>query len=683
MKKFLLISGAAALACMTVSARQLSADEALARLHNSGMQRARDLSTLSLLETGYNASGEKAYYVFTNDRQTLFVSADDIAVPLLGYTDEPLTTADNINPTLKWWLGEYAREMAYASANTGEAVSDNSRAKVSYRANRRNIAPLVSTKWNQDAPYNGMTPKINALIPTVTGCVATSTAQALNYWKYPATGTGSITYKWTYSTSTGNKSRDLTMDFGATTFDWDNMLDEYLKDGATKLYTTAQANAVALLMKAAGYSVQMSYSNSASGAQSVRIPGALIDYFGYDKGVRYPARDNYFLPEWEQMMYENLLNIGPIIYNGQGDEGGHSFIVDGYTTDGFFHLNWGWGGASDGYFMLSSLNPGELGIGGGSGGFNSSQDAVLNMRLPVEGSVEEVPFMTSTGTFKATLSGNSIVFSSGGFMNGGYRNASFQIGAQIQNLSTNRIITIEGGQQVFQIGYIYGNLTLALPAGLADGRYKVTLMYRNVSAGQTTYTPFSYNVETGTNNVVLVAKSGTYTLEAPVSQDLTNVVANVTDQNFQAGNIVTFTANIVNNNSSERDVLIQPMLLSESGTAGQLAIDLIGIVDRFNIGANKTVSHEFTFNVPASMTPGRYILGIVAVNTKTLMNSAIAYANVGEAGVDDITADSAQDADAPVRLFNLQGVEVGAENAAPGIYIERRGNQARKIVISE
>ena len=66
-----------------------------------------------------------------------------------------------------------------------------------------------------------------------------------------------------------------------------------------------------------------------------------------------------------------------MIFNGQGSGGGHSYIVDGYDSNGFLHVNWGWGGISDGYYNVSYMNPGDLGTGGGAGGFNEMQSIIV------------------------------------------------------------------------------------------------------------------------------------------------------------------------------------------------------------------------------------------------------------------------------------------------------------------
>ena len=54
----------------------------------------------------------------------------------------------------------------------------------------------------------------------------------------------------------------------------------------------------------------------------------------------------------------------PLLYTGYDTSGGHAFVFDGYDNQGNFHVNWGWGGSHDGYYMVGQLNPGEGGTGG-------------------------------------------------------------------------------------------------------------------------------------------------------------------------------------------------------------------------------------------------------------------------------------------------------------------------------
>ena len=127
-----------------------------------------------------------------------------------------------------------------------------------------------------------------------------------------------------------------------------------------------------------------------------------MDYFKYSKSIRYKYRD--YCPSWEfeEIIYNNLKEGLPVLYNGRGSAGGHSFVCDGYGGDHYFHFNWGWSGVSDGYFYLARLSPQTLGIGGAAGDFNSGQGISYNIR-PVKDGVDtgtpELPYFNCVGNF--------------------------------------------------------------------------------------------------------------------------------------------------------------------------------------------------------------------------------------------------------------------------------------------
>ena len=299
-------------------------------------------------------AGEAAVYVFNHGEGDgfLVLPADDCAPAVLGYSDSGSIVSDEAQMPdgLRYWLGTLADQIAWRNRNgNNQGFLFNGKTNGSkhvhadrqepgidkVRTDREPIAPLCATRWNQGAPYYNRCP-IQNKERCYTGCVATAMAQAMKYHNWPETGEGSNSYGW--------NNYNLSMNFAETTFEWGKMLDNYTEGN----YSDDEAYAVATLMRACGISVNMGYSPSGSGALSSAIAGALGSYFKYDKSVRYEKRDFYSLNDWEDMIYNSLKNYGPVIYNGQSYEGGHSFICDGYDKDGYFHFNWGWGGMSDG-----------------------------------------------------------------------------------------------------------------------------------------------------------------------------------------------------------------------------------------------------------------------------------------------------------------------------------------------
>lgn len=395
---------ASGMAAVATQAKTLTPEEALARVGSSaGLHKiAGKNAPQSRLVYTEEAQGSPAVYVFdkpaANDGY-LILSADDMAYPVLGYADSGEFDSENMPEAMKWWLQQYADQIAYARANAGTIVMAPRKADAD---GREPIEPMIKTAWDQIEPYNNQCPSYSG-VRTYTGCVATSMAQVMNYWKYPERGKGTITY----TASTIQKR--LSMNFAAKAFDWANMLDRY-EEGQ---YDDTQAAAVAYLMKACGYAVKMDYGTDSSGALAMNVANALTRYFDYDGNIDYQLRQYYSSTEWAEKMYANLRDVGPVIYGGGSMiGGGHSFICDGYSSDGYFHFNWGWTGMSNGYFKLEGLNPYALGSGGGSGGgYNFTQDAVFGIQPPTGKPVVEQPeVVTQCGSLAGTIEGSVLSF---------------------------------------------------------------------------------------------------------------------------------------------------------------------------------------------------------------------------------------------------------------------------------
>ena len=315
-----------------------------------------------LVYTGARGSLNTVYVFNDNGGGFLIVSADDVATPLLGYSDTGSFDAGAIPPAMQYWLDCYSDEIEQ-SVSAGTV----GRAGVAYAAAeaRADIAPLIHTKWNQGSPYNDLCPTI-AGKRCVTGCVATAMAQIMKYYNYPQHGTGSHSY------TQEDIEGAISADFGATTYDWNAMLDEYDADSPA-----ASRKAVATLMYHAGVSVDMQYNPGASGAFPSDVAESLVKYFNYDKKIKYLLRDDYALSEWKNIVYEELSASRPVLYSGRGSSG-HVFVCDGYQyRDGedYFHINWGWSGAYDGYFLLTALDPDGQGAG-----YNSDQGLIVGIQ---------------------------------------------------------------------------------------------------------------------------------------------------------------------------------------------------------------------------------------------------------------------------------------------------------------
>lgn len=309
-----------------------------------------------------NAAGQPAVYLFSGSEGYIVASAESETPALLGYTSRQARQGAELPDGMVYWMDFYSHQIRQLREGNVR------RRMAAVSEDFEPVAPICTTIWNQSEPFNNLCPELNGS-RSVTGCVATGMAQAMKAHNWPPQGRGSISYQWS------NGGETLSADFSQSVYDWNSMLDNYYAPS-----TAEQKNAVAVLMRDCGYSVGMNYSPSASGAMDMYIALALHNFFDYDKGIRFLEREYFYSEEWTRMVYEDIAAGMPVVYCGSGAAGGHCFVCDGYSSDGYFHFNWGWGGMSDGYFRLSALAPGVQGIGGNDDNFNSNQSIIKGMR---------------------------------------------------------------------------------------------------------------------------------------------------------------------------------------------------------------------------------------------------------------------------------------------------------------
>ena len=342
-------------------------------------------------------AAEEPFYIFNveNGGGYVLVSANDQTTAILGYSTNGNIDLDNMPDNLRYWLDSYAAQLKAIDEGAPVAARAVADSKARTRSTHANIAPLITTTWNQDEPYNLMCPDGNfkdynangydSSNRCVTGCVATALAQVMYYHKWPQEQTTAIPqYTINYSNAPTLSLNELP----ATTFEWNKMKSSY-----SKTETDDAAYAVAKLLRYVGQACQMAYG---TGASSAHIhTDMMISTFGYSKSIHTKDRDGYTTTQWENMVYDELTSGRPVLYSGNTDQdSGHQFVCDGYK-DGLFSLNWGWGGDLNGYFVLSIAEPdGVQGIGGSIGAFRLGQDAVFNF-MPALANEEEIPMLAS------------------------------------------------------------------------------------------------------------------------------------------------------------------------------------------------------------------------------------------------------------------------------------------------
>lgn len=304
------------------------------------------------------------FYLFTPDKGEGFVivSGDDALPPIIGYSatskagEMPAALRDLLNI-----YDTYVNDVRNGTAKPVQPVTT---------ASNSNIAPMLTTTWDQGSPYNLMCPQVNGSY-TPTGCTATASAQIMKFHNWP--DKASKSFNWN-NNITGNSEYINTSNHK---YDWANMLDNY-KNG----YNNTEANAVALLMSDVGKAMQSEYALGGTGSTPIYAAQALVNIFKYSPDIVIANRSEYTNEEYMELIRTNLEARQPLLYAGHGQNfsSGHAFVCDGINENNLLHINWGWNGAYDGYFDITSMAPGGTGIGGGEERYNVGQAIIANIR---------------------------------------------------------------------------------------------------------------------------------------------------------------------------------------------------------------------------------------------------------------------------------------------------------------
>ncbi len=170
------------------------------------------------------------------------------------------------------------------------------------------------------------------------------------------------------------------------------MKDSYSSNEADETVQT-----IANLMLSCGVAVNMDYDTE-SAASLYNMMSGLLTYFGYDSDMVSVARDYMPVDDWHSMLLAQLDNQCPLPISATSTKGyGHAFIIDGYRIDGdnypYYHINWGWNGKDNGYFLMSDMTPASY----VDDTFSRGVEAIINVRP--DNSTEELQSFLQIASF--------------------------------------------------------------------------------------------------------------------------------------------------------------------------------------------------------------------------------------------------------------------------------------------
>ena len=462
------------------------------------------------------SSQDGCYYVFNigTNEGFVIVSGDDRTPAVLGYSDKGSFDMDRLPSNVAAWLEGYADQIRYlrkkASAEPTAPVSVRSDAPLMTMTRapwavkkepRPAISPMITSKWDQFSPFNDLCPVVDGQ-HCVTGCIATALAQIMYYHKWPQAATTEIPGYTVKGKSVSYPG------LPATTFNWAAMTDNPASG-------TPAGDAVAVLMQYCSYGCKADFGIDNTSIYNNEPENALKNYFHYGAGVKYVERQTYSNENWENLIYTELEANRPVLYTGQSyvaeldGNVGHAFVVHGYDGNGYYAVNWGWGQSvdQDGYYLLDAMDPADLGIGGGAGGYNSGQTAIIGISKDDVETYQVTDEQVVLTTTAITLINDEYVLS------GGYYAVSFK--CEFVNFLSNTYefdlnfkLYKDNEYQGFLLNagdlrntlppmYYINQINLYLPAWL-PGKYKLVPVSRKLGEGE-------YNENIGSEQFYLTA----------------------------------------------------------------------------------------------------------------------------------------------------------------------------------
>ncbi|MCD4791331.1 MAG: C10 family peptidase, partial [Bacteroidales bacterium] len=359
--KFLLVMmSIVAFSNMTLKSQTIASDEAktvAVNFYNYQVIAEKSIkpSTISPTDISLIKAEEIDLYYIVNINENGFViiSAQRNVYPVLAYSTKNVFSSTDIPDHVQALLNGYEKQIINAVKTRQKAGAEiettwnNLLTNQMPKLSKSFIEPLSTSLWNQTVPYNLYCPE-DPNGPgghVVTGCPSTAMAQLMFYYRYPEQGVGSNSYyQYPYGT--------ISADFENAYYDYNAM---------TNVSTAQNYEEVAELSFHAGVAINTVYGPTVSGVyyMSTVVEG-LENHFAYSEDAQLVFKTGYTQDEWESMIRDDLDLLMPVIYCAVDlvAGGGHTWICDGYDTDDYFHMNFGWGGAYDGYYYLDDISVG-------------------------------------------------------------------------------------------------------------------------------------------------------------------------------------------------------------------------------------------------------------------------------------------------------------------------------------
>lgn len=280
-------------------------------------------------------------YIFRNQAQVGFAviaKNDSLPSPILAFS--PSGRINLANATIKKLLENYNREIKeWSEGRMQLAMKDT----VYYQRKKSVCLPLLKEiSWSQKKPYNNGMPLVTNKEKYQVGCAAVAVGQIMKYYEHPCRGTGKSSY---IQTNEKGEEHPLVVNYDSLRIDWSAIKNRYNPQESARA-----SKDISQLLYYCAVAAEAKLSPEVTTGYVRPVTMALYKNFGYHPSVQTIRRNELPGPELHQLFVRELEANRPVLCCGLS----HFFVCDGFAND-YFHINWGWGGAMDGYFKLSAL----------------------------------------------------------------------------------------------------------------------------------------------------------------------------------------------------------------------------------------------------------------------------------------------------------------------------------------
>lgn len=245
------------------------------------------------------------------------------------------------------------------------------------------VVPLIQSQWWQTTVCS--LPCYNYYVPNLypAGCLATSMAQIMRYFRYPVGGIGVHEFEITVDGVLRTVQTRGGNGVGGP-YRWDDMPLKPHSDCSA--LTQIHRQAIGALCYDAAIAVEMAFEPGGSSSFMRDGRRALLDTFQFDNAIMAYDAGRDISRHLKEIINPNLDAKTPVILaiiDPDRRNSGHAVVCDGYGYDTetlYHHLNMGWGGISDIWYNLPDIDSSK-------GRFASVFGCIYNIQLSGSGEI--------------------------------------------------------------------------------------------------------------------------------------------------------------------------------------------------------------------------------------------------------------------------------------------------------